>query len=633
MSGTDLPYTFDQDPLEMDVSSEVSYPKIVGYGGTNNQRSGSTSAGTGKKEKKVVSIQPNDAKKSTQLLKTRNYSTSNAPDTELTPLLHPSVSLPTVVGYDGFNEDYQPGHTATTTRSEIGQKELARKKRRRPRYNTLQQAANRSKKPRPFIISPFMPISTQISVDGPRPSVLNTKVNYESRAETLSIKESEEGSTSDSDEESEIVDEEQAQPFLKSALNTVSALSSRQILSISMLSLANLCSTIAFSCIAPFYPAEAKLKNLSETQTGIVFGIFEFTMFIISPIFGKYIIVIGARTMFIVGIAVTGITAIFFGFLNYLPPGSLFFWFSVLVRILEAVGDAAFVTSSFAIAAKSFPKNVAFVVGILETFAGLGYTAGPVIGGFFYDIGGFQLPFLVLGIVLLAASVLAFFLIENSKDDESSPEDKGMLEILRLPQIWLPIFSVIACAISLSFLDPTLSNHLESFKLTPTEIGLMFLLCGGFYTAMCPIFGAIMDRMHNGDTLLMFGSVATLLSMFFIGPTPLLNGYVEKDLWVIGISLAVLGLAASALYIPCFQMCLDEVKDKGFDDNFHTYGCVSGIFQAAFGFGSFIGPTFGSVVVENVGFRWTTTIIAFLHVILSTVVLLSIIVKKCRKRN
>ncbi|EGT54808.1 hypothetical protein CAEBREN_28107 [Caenorhabditis brenneri] len=617
MSGTDMPYTFDQDPLDMDSSHE--HPQSFGYGGTNNRRSDSTS---GEKKRKAVSIVDSDNRTNSQHLKTRNYSTSNAPDTEITPLLHPSASLPTVVGYDGFNEDYQPGQTATTTRSEV--------------LTCLV----------PFIISPFMPISTQISVDGPRSSVLTTKVNYVTKAEQLSIKESSNGSESDSDEESEVSDEEQAQPFLKAAYKTVSSLNSRQILSISMLSLANLCSTVAFSCIAPFYPAEAKLKNLSETQTGIVFGIFEFTMFLISPLFGKYIILIGARTMFIAGIAVTGMTAILFGFLNYLPPGNIFFWFSVLVRILEAVGDAAFVTSSFAIAAKSFPNNVAFVVGILETFAGLGYTAGPVIGGFFYDIGGFQLPFLVLGIVLLAASVLAFSLVENSRglltssfrknfnglpsDDESSEEDKGMLEILRLPQIWLPIFSVVSCAISLSFLDPTLSNHLESFKLSPTEIGLMFLLCGGFYTAMCPIFGAIMDKFHNGDTLLLFGSVATLLSMFFIGPTPLLNAYVQKDLWVIGISLAVLGLAASALYIPCFQMCLDEVKCRGFEDNFHTYGCVSGIFQAAFGFGSFIGPTFGSVVVENVGFRWTTTMIAFLHVLLSTVVLMGIIIKKCR---
>uniref|UniRef100_A0A8R1DNU2 MFS domain-containing protein n=1 Tax=Caenorhabditis japonica TaxID=281687 RepID=A0A8R1DNU2_CAEJA len=398
-----------------------------------------------------------------------------------------------------------------------------------------------------------------------------------------------------------------------------------------MLSLANLCSTIAFSCIAPFYPGEAKGKLLTETQTGVVFGVFELTMFIISPVFGKYILLIGARQLFIAGLAVTGFTAILFGFLNYLPSGDTFFWCSVIIRILEAVGDSAFVTSSFAIAAKSFPRNVAFVVGILETFAGLGYTAGPVIGGFFYDIGGFQLPFLVLGVVLLMATVLAYFLIDNTKDDENNPEDKGMFEMLKIAQIWLPIFSVIFCAISLSFLDPTLSNHLESFNLTSTEIGLMFLLCGGFYTVMSLVLGAIMDTFHIGNALLLFGSVTTMLSMFFIGPTPFFSSFLDKNLLIIGISLAVLGMAASALYIPCFQMCLDEVKENGFEDNFQTYGCVSGIFQAAFGFGSFIGPTLGSVVVEKVGFRWATTVIALLHVALSAVIILNLIITNCRR--
>ncbi|CAI2355537.1 unnamed protein product [Caenorhabditis sp. 36 PRJEB53466] len=540
---------FTQDPLDVDNVDTANYSSKLDYGTSGKSNT--------KKEKKAVSIKPAERKFTVQLLKSRNHSVSHNADTELTPLLHPSISLPTVVGYDGYHEDYHPGRSTITTRSEIGRHELSRKKRRSPHYSTLRFSRC---KQRPFIISPFMPISTQISVDSPRSTVAYTKGGCETTCEAL-LEQETEICASESEEESNLSEEEEQElPFLKNALKTVSALSSRQLLTISMLSLANLCSTIAFSCIAPFYPTEAKQKALSETQTGIVFGIFEFTMFIISPLFGKYIIFVGARRMFIVGIAVTGITAILFGFLNYLPSGEIFFWFSVLVRILEAVGDAAFVTSSFAIAAKSFPRNVAFVVGILETFAGLGYTAGPVIGGFFYDIGGFQLPFLVLGIVLLLASILAFFLIESRKDDESNPENR------------------------------------ESFNLTPTEIG----------------------------------SVATLLSMIFIGPSPLLDKYVSKDLITIGLSLAVLGLAASALYIPCFQMCLDEVKLKGFEDNFHTYGCVSGIFQAAFGFGSFIGPTFGSVIVEKIGFQWTTTLIAFLHVILSTVVVIKIIANKCK---
>lgn len=49
----------------------------------------------------------------------------------------------------------------------------------------------------------------------------------------------------------------------------------------------------------------------------------------------------------------------------------------------------------------------------METFAGLGYTAGPVIGSVLYEYGGFQMPFLVLGILLILATLLSYYLVEE----------------------------------------------------------------------------------------------------------------------------------------------------------------------------------------------------------------------------
>jgi MFS family permease len=97
----------------------------------------------------------------------------------------------------------------------------------------------------------------------------------------------------------------------------------------------------------------------------------------------------------------------------------------------------------------------------METFAGLGYTAGPVIGSVLYEYGGFQLPFFALGILLLLATLLSYFLIEEI-DDEPTEDAMGMLSMLKIPVIWLMVFAVVICAISLSFFDPTLAAHLES---------------------------------------------------------------------------------------------------------------------------------------------------------------------------
>ena len=71
---------------------------------------------------------------------------------------------------------------------------------------------------------------------------------------------------------------------------------------------------------------------------------------------------IGSKPMFILGVLVTGITAIGFGTLNLLPAGRIFFWASLFIRCAEALGDACFVTSSFAISAKCFPGRIATIV-------------------------------------------------------------------------------------------------------------------------------------------------------------------------------------------------------------------------------------------------------------------------------
>lgn len=49
----------------------------------------------------------------------------------------------------------------------------------------------------------------------------------------------------------------------------------------------------------------------------------------------------------------------------------------------------------------------------METFAGLGYTAGPVIGGVLYEYGGFLTPFLVLGSIMILAAFFSIYLIED----------------------------------------------------------------------------------------------------------------------------------------------------------------------------------------------------------------------------
>lgn len=83
--------------------------------------------------------------------------------------------------------------------------------------------------------------------------------------------------------------------------------------------------------------------------------------------------------MYGTGLCVTGVTAILFGYtsyilffiylntnhfrlLNLVPAGTTFITLAFIVRIFEAVGDAAIVTAAFAIVAKNFTFRVATII-------------------------------------------------------------------------------------------------------------------------------------------------------------------------------------------------------------------------------------------------------------------------------
>ena len=66
-------------------------------------------------------------------------------------------------------------------------------------------------------------------------------------------------------------------------------------------------------------------------------------------------------------------------------------------------------TAAYAIIADLDPENISFYLGITEISTGLGYMVGPALGGWLYSIGGFTMPFLVLGTLLLPTAAIIYF--------------------------------------------------------------------------------------------------------------------------------------------------------------------------------------------------------------------------------
>ena len=83
--------------------------------------------------------------------------------------------------------------------------------------------------------------------------------------------------------------------------------------------------------------------------------------------------------------------------------------------------------------AKEFPENVATMFTILETFFGIGMIVGPTVGGALYEAGGFTLPFVLLGTILVCASGFCFFVLPSSVDSVNSVTEKpSVLQALKV---------------------------------------------------------------------------------------------------------------------------------------------------------------------------------------------------------
>lgn len=413
-------------------------------------------------------------------------------------------------------------------------------------------------------------------------------------------------------------------------LKQLSTFSKRQLLTLVVFSIADFCNAICVSLQAPFYPKEAEKKGATATEYGLVFGVFELIVFLISPFYGKHLNRIGPKCLFNGGIFTTGICAILFGFLDKVHGHYPFIVLSFLIRIIEAMGNAAFLTASFAIIAKEFPDNVATTFASLETFFGLGLIVGPTVGGALYEIGGYTTPFVVLGTALFLSAIMTWFVLPDHAEHElDSKTGASLSQVLQIPGVLLAAASIIVTSMSIGFLSATLEPHLRQFFLSPMVLGLMFVINGGTYALTAPCWGWLCDKKLLPKLATLMGCILLVVGFSLIGPAPYIP--IESTLWVTVLGLMIHGLGIAACLVASFTDALRTAISHGFQNNLETYGLISGLWTSTFALGAFIGPSVAGVLYDTWGFNKGSVFIVALSTVLGAIVLAFIVFSRPRK--
>ncbi|XP_056422540.1 MFS-type transporter SLC18B1 isoform X2 [Hyla sarda] len=378
-------------------------------------------------------------------------------------------------------------------------------------------------------------------------------------------------------------------------------LSRNQILTLISTASLNFSSMICYSILGPFFPQEAAKKGVSNTVTGLIFGCFAMFNFLSSLILGRYIVQVGAKFMFVVGLSISGVSTILFGFLDKAPEGTLFIVMCFLVRSVDAVGFGASVTASFSILAKAFPNNIATAMGCLEIFTGLGLVLGPPIGGILYDTFGYEVPFITVGCVVLLMVPLNIFILPKY---DSLPGKDSFWTLFKLPKIMLMCFNIFSFSSCLGFLDPTMSLFVtETFNLKVSYVGLVFLGLALSYSLSSPLLGVISDKLPQiRKWLVIVGNLGTAMCFVMLGPAPIFH--IESKLWLFIFVLVLDGFCLGLSAIPVYPEMLSEAYENGFEEGLSTLGLISGLFSALWSAGAFVGPTVGGFLNEKFHFKW-----------------------------
>ena len=354
---------------------------------------------------------------------------------------------------------------------------------------------------------------------------------------------------------------------------------------------------LGFGIIIPIQPAYVESFGVTPKVVTLLGASYSIMQFLFAPFWGTLSDKIGRRPIILFSILISALGHFIFAWASVLP---LLF----AARMLAGFGNANIGTAQAIIADVTTAENRSKGMALIGVAFGLGFLFGPALGGFLVQYSP-QMPFIVAGCLSVANLLFAFFMLEETKSESSTPRERKLFdpglfqeakqfvnvrEILIISLIYTTAFALMEQAISLYIeriwvTDLNLSSeaHIEKTGLFTAY----FLIVIGI-TAIIVQGGMIgrLTKRFGEAKLVSIGLFAIFLSMLGI---PLLGDTGNYSLFLlIAIPMAfgtgVLNPAKSALLSRSIP-----------DDQ---QGAFLGLNQSFSAIGRFIGPLFSGLLFE-----------------------------------
>jgi multidrug resistance protein len=338
---------------------------------------------------------------------------------------------------------------------------------------------------------------------------------------------------------------------------------------------------IGFGIVLPILPLYAERFGAGPAAaTGLV-AAFSAAQLVSSPLWGRISDRLGRKPVLVVSLIGTCVGSLVTGL-----AGAL--WILFLGRIIDGASGGSVSVAQAAVADVAPPEQRARLMGLLGAAFGLGFVAGPAIGGL-AALGGPKVPFLIAAGIAAVNTVMAIRRLPETHPGRSGVQHEPALEKIDWRR------SGVAALIGVAFTSLVAFSAFEAtFSLFgERRLGLKIASAGGVFAAVGIVLSLVQVRLV-GPTVERFGEGGTMLIGLALDAVGLV-ALAAVHSWAALAPALLLLVVGQGLVTPTLSSAVAGRVGA------HRRGGVLGIQQAAGGLARVVGPIAGGYLFQHAG--------------------------------
>ena len=267
----------------------------------------------------------------------------------------------------------------------------------------------------------------------------------------------------------------------------------------------------------------------------------------------------------------------------------------VLIRLVQGLVSGFYSASITLIASESPIERTGWALGLLASANLAGSLIGPLLGGYIADTVGIRNDFIIVGVLMGLAGVLATIFIHENYIPQPNPEKLSLRKLKeQIPEFNSIVALCVASfiyAICIMSLQPVISVYIKG--IVPSDTENLAFIAGAVFSAMG--IAQLMSSSPLGKLVDKIGPRKVLVvSLIYVGILNIPQAYVS-DVYQLAIIRFLQGFGLGGM-LPALNTYLSSKTPREFTGQVFSYN------QSCLFFGYFLGAVGGASLMAWLGF-------------------------------